>query len=355
MVKINNTTIGDGYPCYITFEIGPTHDGLDSAKRLIKHAADAGANAVKFQISDPDREVSDKTQMFSYGILKNRETGEIETVEEPLYDLLKKRSLADEQWVELKKYSDELGIDFFSTVDFKENIELLVKLGCHSIKIGSADVNHFPLIRQAAKTGMCIQLDTGMATLGEIERAVDVVRSEGNENIIIHHCPSGYPARLDSINLKIIKTLKKMFSYPIAFSDHTPGNEMDIAAVVLGANMVEKTITEDRMTPSVEHVMSIEPNEMKHFVRTIREVEIGLGTGRRVMHSEEIKKRNKLRRSAFLIEPAKKGKRLGDCKVEFRRPGFGIHSDQFEFLKNNVLVRNIDSGQMIQFSDLSWK
>ena len=90
MVKINNTAIGDGYPCYITFEIGPTHDGLDSAKRLIKHAADAGANAVKFQISDPDREVSDKTQMFSYGILKNRETGEIETVEEPLYDLLKK-------------------------------------------------------------------------------------------------------------------------------------------------------------------------------------------------------------------------------------------------------------------------
>ena len=355
MVKINNTAIGDGYPCYITFEIGPTHDGLDSAKRLIKHAADAGANAVKFQISDPDREVSDKTQMFSYGILKNRETGEIETVEEPLYDLLKKRSLADEQWVELKKYSDEQGIDFFSTVDFKENIELLVKLGCHSIKIGSADVNHFPLIRQAAKTGMCIQLDTGMATLGEIERAVDVVRSEGNENIIIHHCPSGYPARLDSINLKIIKTLKKMFSYPIAFSDHTPGNEMDIAAVVLGANMVEKTITEDRMTPSVEHVMSIEPNEMKDFVRTIREVEIGLGTGRRVMHSEEIKKRNALRRSVFLIEPAKKGQRLGDCKVEFRRPGFGIHSDQFEFLKDNILVRNIDSGQMIQFSDLSWK
>ena len=355
MVKINNTTIGDGYPCYITFEIGPTHDGLDSAKRLIKHAANAGANAVKFQISDPDREVSDKTQMFSYGILKNRETGEIETVEEPLYDLLKKRSLADEQWIELKKYSDELGIDFFSTVDFKENIELLVKLGCHSIKIGSADVNHFPLIRQAAKTGLCIQLDTGMATLGEIERAVDVVRSEGNENIIIHHCPSGYPARLDSINLKIIKTLKKMFSYPIAFSDHTPGNEMDIAAVVLGANMVEKTITEDRMTPSVEHVMSIEPNEMKDFARTIREVEIGLGTGRRVMHSEEIKKRNALRRSVFLIEPAKKGQRLGDCKVEFRRPGFGVHSDQFEFLKNNILVRDIDSGQMIQFSDLSWK
>ena len=118
MAKINKTIIGEGHPCYITFEIGPTHNGLDSAKRLIKHASDAGANAVKFQISDPDREVSDKKQMFSYGILKNRETGEIETVEEPLYDLLKRRSLPDELWIELKQYSDELGIDFFSTVDF---------------------------------------------------------------------------------------------------------------------------------------------------------------------------------------------------------------------------------------------
>ena len=355
MAKINKTIIGDGHPCYITFEIGPTHNGLDSAKRLIKHASDAGANAVKFQISDPDREVSDKKQMFSYGILKNKETGEIETVEEPLYDLLKRRSLPDEQWIELKQYSDELGIDFFSTVDFKENIQLLEKLGCYSIKIGSADVNHFPLIRQAAKTGMCIQLDTGMATLGDIEKAVDVVRSEGNENIIIHHCPSGYPARLDSINLRIINTLKNMFSYPVAFSDHTPGNEMDIAAVVLGANMVEKTITEDRMTPSVEHIMSIEPKEMKNFVRTIRDLEKALGSGRRIMHNDELKKRNLLRRSAFLLEPARKGQRLADCKVEFRRPGLGIHADQFELLKDNVFIKDIESGQMVQFSDLSWK
>ncbi len=355
MVTINKTPVGDCHPCYITFEIGPTHNGLESAKRLIKHASDAGANAVKFQISDPDREVSDKNQMFSYGVLKDKETGEIELVEEPLYDLLKRRSLSDKQWMELKKYSDELGIDFFSTVDFEENIKLLQKLNCHSIKIVSADVNHFPLIRQAARTGMCIQLDTGMATLGEIEKAVDVVRSEGNENIVIHHCPSGYPARLNSINLRIINTLKEMFSYPIAFSDHTPGSEMDIAAVVLGANMVEKTITEDRMTRSVEHVMSIEPKEMKDFIRSIRDVETGLGTGRRILHSEELKKRNSLRRSVFLVEFAKKGKRLADCKIEFRRPGYGIHSDQYELLKNNILTKDIEAGQMLQFSDLSWK
>ena len=136
--------------------------------------------------------------------------------------------------MELKAYSDSLGLAFFSTVGFEEDIRLLEEIGCHSIKIASGDINHFPLIRMAARTGICLQIDTGSSTLGEIERAVDVIRSEGNENIIIHHCPSGYPARLESVNLNIIPTLKRLFPYPIAFSDHTPGWEMDVAAVALG-------------------------------------------------------------------------------------------------------------------------
>ena len=233
-------------------------------------------------------------------------------------------------------------------------LKLLEKIGCQSIKIASADVNHFPLLRTAAKTGMCLQLDTGMASLGEIERAVDIIKSEGNNNIIIHQCPSGYPARLESVNLKIIKTLKKMFSFPIAFSDHSPGNEMDIAAIAMGANMIEKTVTEDRMTRSVEHIMSIEMNEMKNFVRTLRDVEIALGTGRREMQNEELKKRNQNRRSLFLRIPAKKGTSLIDCQIEFRRPGFGIRPDQFEKMKNYVLSRDIEAGAMIQLNDLTW-
>jgi len=354
IVKIDKKNIGDHYPTYITFELGPTHQGLESAKRLIKHASDAGADAVKFQIFDPDRLVADKKQIFSYGVLKNKETGEIETVEEPLYDILVRRYLPENQWIEIKKFCDELGIAFFSTVGFDEDVKLLEKIGCQSIKIASADVNHFPLLRTAAKTGMCLQLDTGMASLGEIERAVDIIKSEGNNNIIIHQCPSGYPARLESVNLKIIKTLKKMFSFPIAFSDHSPGNEMDIAAIAMGANMIEKTVTEDRMTRSVEHIMSIEMNEMKNFVRTLRDVEIALGTGRREMQNEELKKRNQNRRSLFLRIPAKKGTSLIDCQIEFRRPGFGIRPDQFEKMKNYVLSRDIEAGAMIQLNDLTW-
>ena len=227
-------------------------------------------------------------------------------------------------------------------------------MNCDSIKIASADINYFPLIKKSAETGMSIQLDTGMATLAEIEMAIDVVRQTGNENIIIHHCPSGYPARLESINLNVIRTLKQMFDYPIAFSDHTPGREMDLVAVAMGVNMVEKTITEDRMTPSVEHVMSLEPHEMQDFVLSIRNMEIALGNGRRSMSGEEKIKRNAVRRSLFLQEPAKKGQKLRNCKIEFRRPGFGIAPDRFEELLDAELSDDLPAGHMLSLPNLIW-
>jgi N,N'-diacetyllegionaminate synthase len=354
MFHINNRPIGDGHPCFITFEIGPTHNGVESAKRLIRHAAEAGADAVKFQIFDPDRLVADKAQLFSYGILKNRISNEVIEVTEPLYDILKRRCLTEGEWREVKSYSDKLGMAFFATVGFDEDIDLLEDLQCHSIKVGSADVNHFPLLRKAARTGMCIQLDTGMASLEEISTAVKVVRSEGNNNIIVHQCPSGYPAHLSSINLNIITSLKKMFSFPIAYSDHTPGVNMDLAAVALGANLVEKTITEDRTTPSVEHSMSIEPNEMKSFIRDIRNLEIALGSNKRLLSSKELQARLSVRRSLFLKSSVKKGDQMVDSDIEFRRPGYGIPPDKLDSLKNVKFIKNMVAGTMLELTDLRW-
>jgi N,N'-diacetyllegionaminate synthase len=200
---------------------------------------------------------------------------------------------------------------------------------------------------------MCIQLDTGNATLGEIESAVDVIRSEGNESIIIHQCPSGYPARIPSINLNIIKTLKQMFPYPAAFSDHTPGLEMDVAALVLGANLLEKTITEDRTTRSVEHIFSLEPREMSNFVRVMRDVEAALGENRRLLQSAEIEKRRNIRRSVFLKSGAIAGQTLGEIEVDFRRPGHGIAPDAYESLKGLRFARNFDAGHMVRLEDFS--
>lgn len=351
-VKIGRREVGDGAPVFITFEAGPTHDGVATAKQLVSHAARAGADAVKFQIVDPDRLVADRAQTISYEVLVDRESGQTETVSESLYEVLARRALTHAQWREVKAHSDSLKLAFFATVAFEDEIELLEEIGCHSIKIASSDVNHLPLIRRAARTGMCIQLDTGNSSLGEIEAAVDVIRSEGNENIIIHQCPSGYPAHLHSINLRIITTLRQMFPYPVAFSDHTPGNAMDIAAVAIGANLTEKTISLDRTTRSIEHIMSLEPKEMEGFVRSIRELEIALGTPRRILHEAEKKRRMAIRRSVFLDRPVRQGELLHKASVVFRRPGFGLAPDVFETLAGARFRRDLPAGHMVSPVDL---
>jgi sialic acid synthase SpsE len=354
-IELSGRVVGDGRPCFIVLEAGPTHDSLESAKRLVQMAADAGGDAVKFQMVDPDRLVADKKQPFSYDVLIDRESGKTETITEPLYDILCRRTLKPDEWRALKAFSDSLNLAFFVTVNFEEDIAFAEQAGCDSIKIASADVTHLPFIRKAARTGLCLQLDTGNSTLGEIETAVDVIMREGNRKVIIHQCPSGYPARLESINLNIIPTLKRMFGGPVAYSDHTPGWEMDIAALVIGANLVEKTITEDRTTRSVEHIMSLEPPLVNAFVRALRDVEIALGLPRRIMHDAEREKRKLIRRSVFLREATKAGTRFADAKVDFRRPGTGIPPDRYEEMPDAVFREDRPAGHMVRLEDLKFK
>lgn len=351
--EINNVPIGENHPCFITFEAGPTHNGLESAKRLAKHAKDAGGNAIKFQVFDSLRLVADPNLPFTYQILVNKESEELETVTEPLRDILLRRQLKQDEWRDLKKYCDQIGIAFFATACFYEDVDFLVEIGCHSIKIASADVNHHPFIRYVAKTGLCLQLDTGMASIGEIETAVDIIRSEGNNNIIIHHCPSGYPAHLESINLRAIPTLSRVFGCPIAFSDHSIGWDMDIAAVTIGANLVEKTITEDRTTRSVEHVMSLEPTVMSEFVEVIRNLETALGKPRRVLTDPEKIKRDAVRRSIYLIKDLPSGHTIAEDDIDYRRPGNGISPDRLSAILSRRLNKSIKAGHKLNWEDLA--
>ncbi len=353
MVGFGPRRVGDGNPCFITFEAGPTHNGLESAMELATLAAQAKADAIKFQMVDPDRLVFDRKQTISFQILVDKKTNKTETVEDSLYEILCRRALTKDQWRQLKKHCDRLGLAFFATVGFEDEIELLEELGCDSIKIASADVNHIPLIRRAARSGMCLQLDTGNATIGEIEATVDVIRAEGNENIIIHHCPSGYPAHLDGINLRCISTLKQMFPYPVAYSDHTPGWEMDLAAVALGANLVEKTITKDRATPAIEHMMSIEPDDMTAFIKVIRDLETALGRTRRVMSAVEKERRTANRRSVHLVRDVKAGAKLSLDDFEYRRPGYGIPPSEADFIAGQTLCRPKRRGERLEWTDLA--
>lgn len=351
--SLGNRRIGEQEPCFIVYEAGPTHNGLKSAKDLVRLAAEAGADAVKFQIFDPDRLVADKAQLFSYEVLADRSSGRTEPVSEPLYDILLRRSMKRDEWRELKRYSDSLGLAFFSTVGFEDDVDFLAEIGCHSLKIASADVNHFPLLAYAAQSGMSVQIDTGSATLGEVEAAVDALLAAGCRDIIIHHCPSGYPARLESINLRIIQTIKTMFGLPVAYSDHTPGWDMDIAAIALGANMVEKTITHDRMTRSVEHMFSLEPADMKRFVQSVRDLEIAMGGTRKRLTAQELEQCLKIRRSVHLTRDVAAGETIKEDLIEFRRPGLGIQPDEFrKFLGLRFRVP-MPKGSMVRPDDLA--
>ncbi len=352
MISFGKKNVGDEWPIFITFEAGPTHDGVESAKFLIDRTADAGGDAIKFQILDPDRLIADKKQLFTYEILIDKETNETETISEPLYDIMCRRALTNDQWREVKLHASKRDLAFFATVGFPEEVDLLESFGCDSIKIASADITHFPLIRRAARTGMCLQIDTGSSTIGEVEDAIEVIRKENNENIIIHHCPTGYPAKLTGINLRVISTLKKMFNYPIAFSDHSPGWDMDIAAVTLGANLVEKTITEDRTTPSVEHIMSLEPAEMKKFVTAMREFPTALGSTRRVMAREEREHSKLMRRSIFASRDLRSGERITEEDLDYRRPGYGIPPSYLDAVLGKRCSTDIENGAVISWSNL---
>jgi len=210
--------------------------------------------------------------------------------------ILCRRTLKEREWRELKAYSDSLGLAFFCTALFDaRSIFSQPRLPVDQDRVRRPQ--SLSLLRQVARTGLNIQLDTGNGSPARWSRR-RLIRREGNENIIIHHCPSGYPARLQSINLRVITTLRQMFPYPIAYSDHTPGWDMDIAAVTLGASLVE------RPSPRPHHplgrdIMSLEPAQMAEFIKAIRNLETALGSPRRVMHAEEIKKRQANRRSMY--------------------------------------------------------
>ncbi len=351
-IEINQHSNG----VYIVLEAGPTHNGIDSAKGLAKAARDAGANAIKFQMLNADRLMADKSILFSYSYLEKNEDGSEQFIpfEEPLFDILKRRELTKEEWKELKVFCDQIEITMFTTATYPDEVDFVVdELGLDSIKINSSDVNELEFIRYCAQKKVNIQLDTGNADVFEIERAVITAEEAGCENIVIHHCPSGYPAKLESIHLRMIPTLKKLFpDYAIAFSDHSPGWEMDIAAIALGADMIEKTITMDRTTKSCEHSFSIEPDDCQRLVRSVRELETALGRSRRVIPTAIKEKRKAVRRSPYAIRDLSKDTTISWDQFDFKRPGFGLTSSEFGFFVGKKLVRDLKKGEPISYDHI---
>lgn len=342
MIKIKNTKI-DSKSIFVTFEAGATHGGFRGAKKLIDIAAKAKADAIKFQIFSDKNFIKNKNLSIEFKILKKN--NKLISKKEKLNKIFEKRYLKEKDWIKLKKHADKKKILFFATAGSFEDLKIIKKIKCHSIKIASSDINYLDLIDQASLTGKNIQLDTGNANLNDIKRAIKIIEKNDNNNIILHYCPPGYPTTYSKINFNFIEKLKKL-KYPVGFSDHSSGDLMDIAAVCNGVCLIEKTITLNKFTPDVEHCFSLEPNETGKFVRNLKDL-------RDILNNKKLNFyiNKSLRRGVYLTSDIKKNSKINEKDVIFARPQIGIGPDDFYFLRNKKLRKNKKKDDFLRKTD----
>ena len=312
-VYVGDRAIGEEEPCFIMAEAGSNHNGsLEQAKRLIDVAAEAKIDAVKFQIFQAENLYSKYTPEFSY--LKGKNT----------YELIKSIETPREWIKELASYCKGKNIDFLASAFDFEAVDLLDKY-VPAFKIASFEIIDLELIRYAAEKGKPMIISTGMANLSEIEDAINAIKSVGNKNIILLHCNSLYPTPVEIANLKAIETMRTVFKVPIGFSDHTLGIHIPIAAVAMGACVIEKHFTLDRTLPGPDHFFAIAPDELREMVRCIREAEKAKGSGikeKSELESEEMYV--KARRSIHAKIDIPKGTKITKAMLIIKRPGYGI-------------------------------
>ncbi len=327
-------------------EAGINHDGsIEEAKKMIDAAADAGANYVKFQSFKADKLVTPTADRSSYIIDGSHK-------DESFRDLLRRLEIDENAHFELKKYADSRDIKFLSTAFCEESFDFLVKLGIDVVKVASGDLTNTPLLKHMAKANLPIIMSTGMATLGEIEEAVEAITSVGNNKIVLLHCISWYPADIETTNLKYMQTLKNAFGFPVGYSDHTLGINMTVAARALGAVVLEKHFTMDSKRFGPDHAASIEPREMQALVRGIREVEAGLGTTVRNFSEKERGQRKVHRKSIVVKDGIKKGEVFTVDNLMLKRPGTGIKPKYIEGILGKVASSDIAAEALLNWNDV---
>jgi N-acetylneuraminate synthase/N,N'-diacetyllegionaminate synthase len=344
-VKIGDKHIAEEEPCFIIAEAGVNHNGsIELAKKLIDAAKDAGADAVKFQTFKAENIVVKNAEKAEY----QKET----TGEGSQYDMIKKLELTEEDFEELANYAKKKDILFLSSPFDKESVDLLYGLDVPVFKVGSGEITNFPLLKHIAKKEKPIILSTGISTLGEVEEALNVIRSEGVEDVILLHCVSNYPARIEDVNLRAMGTLKQAFKIPVGFSDHTLGITVPIAAVALGACVIEKHFTLDRSLPGPDHKASLEPDELREMVKSIRDVGKALGDGikRPTINEEEIKK--VARRSIVAKADIPEGTIITENMLDIKRPGTGIPPSKLNKVLRKKTIKNIKKDEILKWNDI---
>lgn len=326
---------------FIIAEAGVNHNGsLDLAKKLIDVAAEAGADAVKFQTFKAEKLVSKKAQKAEY----QKQTTD---AAESQYDMIKKLELDEPAHRELIRYCGEKKIRFLSTPFDHESIELLNTLGMEIFKIPSGEITNLPYLRHIGGLGKEVILSTGMADLGEIEDALDLLVSSGTpkEKITILHATTEYPCPMDEVNLRAMGTIASAFGIRTGYSDHTRGIEVPIAAVAMGASVIEKHFTLDRTMEGPDHKASLEPDELCAMVAAIRNIEKALGDGIKKPSPSEAKNMAVARKSIVAARPIRAGEVFTSENIAIKRPGTGISPMRYDEIVGERAARDYEEDE----------
>lgn len=303
---------------FIIAEAGVNHNGsLDNAKRMVECAAEAGADAIKFQTFKAETLVCKNAQKAEY---QKEATGN----EESQFEMLKKLELTEEEYEELKRYCGEKHIMFLSTPFDLDSLRYLNEIGIEIIKIPSGEITNYPYLREIGKLRKPIIMSTGMSTMAEVEEAVEVLQMNGAKDITLLHCNTQYPTPYGDVNLRAMLALKDKFHTEVGYSDHTLGIEVPIAATAMGATVIEKHFTLDRGMEGPDHKASLEPDELKCMIQSIRNVEQAMGTGIKEPTNSEYKNILVARKSIVARKQIQAGEIFTEENITTKRPGDGM-------------------------------
>lgn len=346
IIRIGPRSIGFGQPVFIIAEAGVNHNGdLHLAKKLVDVAAEAGADAVKFQTYRAE-------ELVSVSAPKARYQAETTGADESQMEMIKRLELSVDAHLELNEYCKSQEIMFLSTPFDRQSADLLESLNVLAYKVPSGEITNWPFLEHIASKHKPIILSTGMSYLSEVEGAIGVLQSAGCSELAVLHCTSSYPASAANSNLRAMHTLAEAFQVPIGLSDHTLGIEISLAAVALGGCIIEKHFTLDKWLPGPDHQASLEPNELRALVSAIRNVEAARGDGIKRPSPTEEDVRNVARRSILAQQVIPKGARIARDMLMFKRPGTGIPPSKLSTVVGRRAARTIAVGTLIQFEDL---
>ena len=326
----------------IIAEAGVNHNGqLNLALKLCDAAKEAGADVVKFQTWKTEKIITHTVSQAEY---QTENTGK----QESQFDMLKRLELSYDDFIKIKKYCDKIGIQFASTADDEDSLDFLIKLGIPFIKIGSGEITNIPYLRIMGSKKLPIIISSGMSTLAETDTALNELRNAGATDITLLHCTTNYPCPMNSVNLNAMLTLKNAFNIPLGYSEHTEGIEVSIAAVAMGATVIEKHFTLDRNMEGPDHLASTEPEEFKKMVDSIRNIEIALGNGEKKPTKAEIDISKVVLKRCVASQKIKAGDKFCENNITVKRNDKGLPSKYWDLLIGRKAEKDYEIDEAVE-------